>query len=1013
MRTKHLLYSIALVSALAACTNDDFLESAQGSQEGMGMERPTISNVVLDLNEANTRLEYNGKYSFQDGDKMSVILMDENNTGVRYGSTTNTDEWNELSWLEKYHLVDYAHTNLPFIYDAEENVFNSNADNVLEGNYFMTLPYAPLDGNRQVRIDIADQTQYGDAMDQDVRANFIAKNQQFVGYGQLKAGEGISRFNVSLVPVLFPYYFTIQNNSGNTLHVTKVVLSHSMLTGTLTLDPTRAYYNDPTTSAQEKGWNLETSYVKKHTDSWATENPGDIYHFNYANFLANQTATKSDSYKKELYDHERYGSMEKMDYVYNIDGEAGDVSKPWVNVAGDDKGTREAGKYYWDDAVRAVVQPMREFNNPEYATQYLEVKVRDGYYGEDGNAVETGDCLTLNNQKKIRVAMMLPKFDLKGSCESLKLTIYTKEGVIQTIDLSKQNEGIRVDTQTSGILDRNDPTDNKVREMIITLDAPSISKYPNGLTINNEDDLLQLVNWMNDGAESADKNPQVCFTNDITIDDELAAAIEKLNANTILSIYSAAAPGNNLRVATSEAHANILEHLDVASNVTVEVMNGGVLNMTEKSYNIAHEITSGINGNSNYWGKLLIEVAEGGTLNIVSNDRYSTQTKPELNLNDRANYTEVYIDNAGDVNVNDVQVVGFFIHNDGNLNVQQGASISFADADDLILDQWGWEQPKSINTIRGTVYVFRGGKMSGTTNKYFENFGTIYNAGEVSNILNLGNPDKTKKPGTIVIADITAKTGVSENTGVVNYQEFLAGVTVQDPNAKNTGEYIYTGPAGKNGKVNSATKVNEELEGINLAELNKAMVTIATITNDTLFADAENAVTTLKTLILKDGSAVAAYCVRDQYNKITEYQRGVLFQESKGTVIFEAGSAAKNVYFQNLKPMDDTHPGMVKSVLVKGNGQGSKAVCFDGGAELKNNTMRIVSFYTKSNKDYAPISFESANLTVNAGTTVVAEALRSVDGTSSTVVNDGTIKLAYASYVDTNITLDGFDPVAR
>ena len=1011
MRTKHLLYSIALVSALAACTNDDFLESTQGSQEGMGMERPTISNVVLDLNEANTRLEYNGKYSFQDGDKMSVILMDENNTGVRYGSTTNTDEWNELSWLEKYHLVDYAHTNLPFIYDAEENVFNSNADNVLEGNYFMTLPYAPLDGNRQVRIDIADQTQYGDAMDQDVRANFIAKNQQFVGYGQLKAGEGISRFNVSLVPVLFPYYFTIQNNTVNTLHVTKVVLSHSMLTGTLTLDPTRAYYNDPTTSAQGKGWNLETSYVKEHTDSWATENPGDIYHFNYANFLANQTATKSDSYKKELYAHNRYGSMEKMDYVYNIDGEVGDVSKPWVNVAGDGKGTREAGKYYWDDAIRAVVQPMREFNNPEYATQYLEVKVKDGYYNEDGTAVETGDCLTLDSKKNIRVAMMLPKFDLRGSSESLKLTIYTKEGVIQTIDLSKQNEGIRVDTQTSGILDRNDPTDNKVREMIIALDNPSISKYPNGLTINNEDDLLQLVNWMNDGAESADKNPQVCFTNDITINDELAAAIEKLNANTILSIYSAAAPGNNLRIATSEAHANILEHLDVASNVTVEVMNGGVLNMTEKSYNIAHEITSGINGNSNYWGKLLIEVAEGGTLNIVSNDRYSTQTKPEFNFRDRANYTEVYIDNAGKVYVEDVQVVGFFIHNEGELNVMGGASISFADADEWILDHGRWEQPNSINTIRGTVNVHQGGIMRGTINNYFENFGVINNYGEVSNILNLANPDPTKKPGLINIGALTAVTGVSENTGVVDYHEFLAGVILNKTSyeMQNTGEYWYTGAAGQNGLVNDETgKANPDVKGVYLSELNKAMVTKAVITEGILFTDYQQE-TTLKTLVLKNNTGICGYALFNDKNEVIGWNRGMYFKKGEGTVIFEAGSSAWNVYFQNLKEADQK--GMVKSVLVKGTGKGSKPVTFDGLVD-EDLSGKAVNFYTTDSKSYSPIWFESANLNITLNTQVNAKSLIVVDGTSSTVDNKGEIRLENTN-VPTNIEIGGTHPMQR
>ena len=106
MRTKHLFYTMALAGIFAACTNDEFLEYGAPQATIEGQERPTISDVTLTVGEADTRASWNGGFTFENGDVISALLMDENNTGVRYGITTNTVEWNKLTWLEKYHLVD-------------------------------------------------------------------------------------------------------------------------------------------------------------------------------------------------------------------------------------------------------------------------------------------------------------------------------------------------------------------------------------------------------------------------------------------------------------------------------------------------------------------------------------------------------------------------------------------------------------------------------------------------------------------------------------------------------------------------------------------------------------------------------------------------------------------------------------------------------------------------------------------------------------------------------------------
>lgn len=946
MKTKHLFFTMALAGIFAACTNDEFLENGTPQGPEAGQERPTISNVTLNIGEADTRFAYEGgKFAFEKGDVISALLMDENNTGVRFGITTNTDEWNKLTWLEKYHLVDYVHTNFPFEYDGSK--FASGC-NMLEGNYFLTYPYVCLDGNRQGRIDIAKQEQVGDeAAD---RARTVADNQYFIGYAQLKAGEGVSDFKAELVPILAPVRIalTSEANVGTTLHVTKLVLSHPKLTGTLMIDPTRAKYADPMGNSVE-GWNLWQDYVKNHTDEPMTSNEGDIWHFNYANYLANQPATADDAeWQKELYYNERYGSTLDMDYVYNVTGEAGASNEIRLN--------RKPNTYYWDDAIRAAVQPMREFNNPEYATQYVEVYLKD---------TEDADCMVLAPNSTIEAVMMLPAF--QGDESPLMLSIYTKEGIIKNIDLSKQHTGNDTDVKTSGILDRFDPTDKLIQRLEVTIDNPAVVQYPTNVTINNEDDLLQWVNWLNeDPQNTGNKNPIATFTNDITINDDLAAAIKQLDKNYILSIVSHAAPGNNLRIATSEDYADILERLDVASNVTVEVMDGAVLNMTENSYNVEHEITAKPGYPENPWGQLHIEVAEGGTLNIVSNDKVAIQGGYDAAGRPVANRTEVLIENKGEINVKNFELLGFYIVNEGQMNLGEGTSLYFA--------------PKSVNTIKGTIDVR--GLISGTIENNFENKGVINNYNQVRNIQNLGNDDN-KLEGTINVMGWGVYTDLSVNSGVVDYHEFLTGVninnTIYDINggeleeAIKGGVFKYTGPAGAAVKqVDDEELATDGTSGLQVGDLVNAYVTDAVITSGILSTNYAD-VTTLKNLTINAGAGIAKITSNDKLYFVEDIDQGTLVLEG-GKDSNGYTTTVDGVYFYNVADVDE-------NVVVKGEG-----VTFKG---------QYIGFY-KGDTSKAGVYFETAAAKVVRGCTLYAESLYSVDGTCSNIYNDGTIQLEKA-----------------
>lgn len=416
MKTKHLFYTLVLAGILAGCTNEEFLTDTPN----LKADRPIVPNVTLNVTkdeDAVTRLAFGGSFSWEDGDKIAALLMDENNTGVRYGSATNTDKWNTLSWLEKYHLVDYVHTNFAFAYNAAIKKWNSTGDcNMLEGNYFLTYPYVSFDGKRQAYYDISKQKQIGNTA--EARRDAYAKNQVFVGYAQLEAKAGASVLNAKMSEILAPVRINIQSNCtevpAEPLTVNKIVLHNCMFSSHYTIDPTRAIYNSGK-------WNLENynySNIEDDNNTWISATT----HFNYANYL--NAAGMKNCKDIELYNHYQYGSVVKDDYVYNIaDNKVGNVNDLWdINP---DYSKRKSDSYYYDDAIRKVVRPLNKENWSENTTDYIEVYTYDTYHeAADGTIASTPMALKSGYDSKLGVVAMVPEFE--NSC--LELYIYTNKG---------------------------------------------------------------------------------------------------------------------------------------------------------------------------------------------------------------------------------------------------------------------------------------------------------------------------------------------------------------------------------------------------------------------------------------------------------------------------------------------------------------------------------------------------------------------------------------------------------
>ena len=764
---------MALASVFAACTNEEII-GVDVPEISTEVARPTVSGVTLDFNGVESRMSFSGgKFNWVDGDKVAVMLMDQNNTGVRYGSSTLTDEWEALTWLERYHLVDYVHTNYPFVLKDGEWVTDAN---MLEGNYFLVYPAAEFDGKRQAYFDISKQEQFGNT--QQARMDAYAKNQRFVGYARLDAAAGSSSLKTQMSEVLAPIRIDIESRlssvKGEPLKINKIVLTHPLFHSQFAIDPTTADYGN---------WNLTAEY-SVGGDNKHQELPGDNndvvnnwsydQFFNYANYL---TATGIADSKKELYMHGLEGSMAAEDYVFNAT-KIGDVAVAWNPV--DSKNGRKADTYYYDEAMRAVVKPLWKENWSENVTKYIEVYT----YAADGK-----DAYTLEKgyDNKLGVIAMVPPFanrenyeDQEGKQDALELYIYTNKGLVGPIDLSEALEG----NESSGVqstegITAADPRMG-MKDVTIVIDDDDVKVTPRSPIINNTDDLKNYVAYYT--KYPTDDQVTVQLTNDVIIDDDLAEAIKTMKAdkginNIYLEITTAEGVSKNANIRLDvQENADIMEFMEISDEVLVQIVDGAVVDLTPKAGNYA-------NPESN----LNILIDKGGVLNYVEDNTAVGGWNDYRNF--AAEHLNTIVTNNGTLNIKaDLgDNAGLYLVNNAEVNVEEGAEIHFVALE-------GTNATASENRLNGVINVAEGAELSGTSEYPFKNRGTIVTKGKIKEVLNADAENNVWRivPGRIHIASENAQTKLRRNRGQVIYDVLpVVPVEVKNEAYATEGMYIY------------------------------------------------------------------------------------------------------------------------------------------------------------------------------------------------------------------------------
>lgn len=907
MKSKHLFFAVACATAFASCTNEELFENSP-IQNGE-FKRATFENVTIKTSEADTRVVYGGEgYKWENSDEMAALLMDENNPGI--GSATFPYAWEQLSWNEKFHLVDYVHTNFKFAYN--EGVWSATGDlNMLEGNYFLVAPFCHFNSNRQAYYEIRTQEQVGNT--KDARAAAYADNQIFVGYGRLQAGvageedkSGASVIETKMAAVLSPIRINIKAKIVNPVQVKKIVLRHPSFASQMTIDPTRAPYFV---------WNMNADKSNQDREG---------YLFNYANYL---TATGIEDVKEELYFNRFFGSECPDDYVWNA-YTVGDITNKWdVRYKDYDENNRSWTKYYWDDAIRQVAQPLWEFNDSENKTGYIEVYTKD-------NAEAAG--MELNKDNELGIIAMIPTWNggFFGGDEPIIMEIHTDKGVVCDIDLSKQADPEK-EVQTVGSIvmaHPNMPLSSKT--VTVILEDEDINAVASFLNINNADDLNNMVDW---ASQYTTTQPLNAFLhNSVVIDDALAAKIKALMAknNSLLTITSVGEIGNNVKFATTEAQADILEYIELMGEYTVaEIVKGGVIDLTEAAHNFLH--------GKGLVKPLTIQVNKGGTLNIKDNNKNVGGWGVDGDINV---YYDVTVNNEGTINVDAKNVAGIYLYNKGTMNLNGESSINLAPKNGEDAEMF------STNDIKGTINVAEGAKLSGTTANNIENYGLINNNGEIYNVANYDN-DKDFvdciKPGTIDIQNGSAVTHLTINEGKVIYTKLTTGNVVLLDDVENSikkGIFVHT----------STTAVITE------STLTNAYVTDLTVAAGRLCDDLAGKKTNLRHVVMANG---------------TEIYKG---STGDGKIFFaEEADEKYDPYFFHATGITIDNVSLCGGVnyVIKG---------------LGNKWKGTFGFYKADGSEVEVVNLSAAEVTVNTGATVTTGYINSIVKNSN-IQNDGTL----------------------
>lgn len=607
MRTKHIFYSMALVAALAACTQEEFNTPVDTNNQNLAV-RPLLGDIQLTTG-AQTRFALNeddatkAQPVFAEGDKLGAAIIDQPTYDLTSGNTYAEALKNAANGaVDLYTIVENYSSNNCFTLN---NGIWTVDQPMVEGNY---LFYASYNQKMQSRTPLSivlpvkqDASESRSALEEFYNSGSVVQ----LGYQFLEAKNGEpQKPNVAMRDVFAYPLFTIQNNFSGYL-VDENYRNPELYAGPITLDSLQVSIVNASYQAQE----MVCGGVLEHAD--------DIT-------KTGLTATEGV-----------VGMMNKTGKW---------VGSPMENYTADLLSTTTTGCANYDKSktdVASVDRTPGVITTFDFGGKALASKGSYQFYGVLPAAVYTDEVNSLNMRLTLFVTINGKNYKIEQANVKVDLTDGTvtvanenKAGVLMTSDVDKitlingqkypqeelnfdKKEGLDAKPSAGSILTLNLMGGVTTSNVIAQVGTLVPEEAPVTLIENNEDFIRFFKDQLNGSAlaegTSGIDGPKYQFSanTEALINSELIDALFTYNNKGSLTIDRGLVIANDVKATMNSTSGNYAAIKFKSANGNEYVIN---LKTTSGGYDVASNVlTSTYNS-----ATLSIHVTEGASYTVSS-----------------------------------------------------------------------------------------------------------------------------------------------------------------------------------------------------------------------------------------------------------------------------------------------------------------------------------------------------------------------------------------------------------
>ena len=279
MRTKHVLMTMALPLAFAACTSEEF--ESYDSNVSLA-QRTEIGQVDLTFGFGDAQTRWDAGLNEEVSDVLGAALIDA-------PKATPGNDPEKGKWENNYTITDYISSNYPYTFNGER--WTSEAK-LVEGSYVFYAPYA---ADHQVRSAIKYaapvaqklEVENGKVVEMsavaDMAENFT--NPFYFGYKFFDAADDNRNISVELRHIFAYPKFTLKNTTGENVTITRILVQDE--NGTIPAEG--EFSNSAIATAMnntEEGWGApQSGNMKESLKTAALLNTSDLETYKTTNLV--------------------------------------------------------------------------------------------------------------------------------------------------------------------------------------------------------------------------------------------------------------------------------------------------------------------------------------------------------------------------------------------------------------------------------------------------------------------------------------------------------------------------------------------------------------------------------------------------------------------------------------------------------------------------------------------------------------------------------------------------------